>query len=40
MLMHAAWVANGEIDESGSEMENGSDAWYEAFSLTEEETTQ
>jgi hypothetical protein len=38
MLMRAAWVANGEIDEPGSEMPNGSEAWYGAFSLAEEET--
>jgi hypothetical protein len=39
MLSHAAWVANGELDESGSEMQNGSDAWYGAISLTEDEST-
>lgn len=41
MIMHAAWVANGELDESGSDMQNGSDAWYGQFSLApEEEVTE
>ena len=37
MTAHAAWVANGELDESGSDMQNGSDAWYGQFSLVPEE---
>jgi hypothetical protein len=41
MILHSAWVANGELEETGSDVQNGSDVWYGQFSLEEEtaETT-
>jgi hypothetical protein len=35
--MHAAWVQNG-VDENGSDMNNGSDAWYRQITISDTST--
>jgi hypothetical protein len=38
--MHAAWAQNGDMEDEGSDMHNGSDVWYRQIGITDSTTTE